>query len=76
MERERERHKEGFHAQQLTYGVCEVIADLHGEDGCDGIQGGNDDANLTNASCEQKGPCGLPVGFAVPKHLQQHGRTQ
>lgn len=42
---------------------------LHGEYGCDGIQRGNDDANLTNASCQQQGPGGLPVSFAMPKYL-------
>lgn len=59
-----------------TCSVCEVTVHVHGEDGCDRIQGGNDDANLTNARCEQKGPGGLPVGFAVPKHLQQHERIE
>lgn len=56
--------------------VCEVTMYSHGEDWCDCIQGGNNDANLTDASCEQKGPGGLPVGFAMPKHLQQHTRRQ
>lgn len=49
-----------------------VTVYLHGEDGCDRIQGGNDDANLTDASCEQQGPGGLPINFTVSKHLQQH----
>lgn len=49
---------------------------LHGEDGGDCIQGGDDDANLTDAGCEQEGPGGLPVGLAMPKHLQQHKRIQ
>lgn len=47
---------------------------LHGEYGCDGVQGGNDDANLTNASCQQQGPGGFPVSFAMPKHLWYHGK--
>lgn len=55
---------------------CEITAYLHGEDGCDWIQGGNDDANLTDASCEQQGPCGLPVSFAMTKHLKQHERIK
>ena len=48
-----------------------TILKLHGEDGCDWIQGGDEDANLTDAGCEQEGPGGLSVFFAVAKHLQQ-----
>lgn len=65
----------------LTTTVC-VFGDegavlyVHGEDGCDWIQGGDDDADLTDASCEEEGPGGLPVGFTMPKHLQQHDRIK
>lgn len=46
-----------------------VTVYLHGEDGCDCIQGGNDDANLADASCEQQGPCGLSIIFTMSEHL-------
>lgn len=48
---------------------------LHGEDGSYCIQGGNEDAGLTDKSCQQEGPCGFSVGFSVAKDLQgQHGK--
>lgn len=42
---------------------------LHGEDGSHLVQGGDQDADLADAGCEQQGPRWLPVGFAVAKDL-------
>ena len=45
-------------------------AGVHGEDGGYCIQGGDDDADLTDASSEEEGPCGLSVGLPMTEHLQ------
>lgn len=46
----------------------------HGQDGGHTVQGGNEDTSLTDEGCEQQGPCGLPVGFSMAKHLQDGER--
>ena len=47
---------------------CGII--LHGEDGGNSVQRCDDDADLTDTSCEKQGPGRLSVGLAMPKHLQ------
>lgn len=62
---------------RLCHLLCEAtLWFLHGKDGGDWIQGSDDDANLTDASCEQESPGGLPVGFTMSKNLQQHKSTK
>ena len=48
----------------------------HGEDGSHGIEGGNQDAALTDTSCQQEGPCGFSVGLSMAKDLgEQQGNV-
>lgn len=42
----------------------------HGQDGGHTVQGGDENARLTDEGREQQGPRGLPVGLAMAKHLQ------
>ena len=42
----------------------------HGEDGSHRVQGGDEDAALTDTSCQQEGPCGFSVGLPVAEDLK------
>lgn len=43
--------------------------DLHGEDGSDQVQGGDENAKLSYQGSQQQRPGRLPVGLSVAKHL-------
>jgi hypothetical protein len=49
---------------------CVLAGYSHGQDGGHTVQGGDEDTGLTDESREQQGPCGLPVGLSMTKHLQ------
>lgn len=50
--------------------VNERVQFSHGEDGSYQIQGGYEDADLADTSCQQEGPRGFSVGLCMAEDLR------